>query len=163
MITETEKRLRRCCFTGHRSEKLTRSEMEICIDLEKEIRLAIADGFTTFISGMARGVDIWAAEIILRIRNDDPSIKLICASPYEGFEHGWKESWNERYSAIIRSADLVRYISPRYSRTCFQIRNEWMVEHSSRVIAVYNGSSGGTKNTIDFAKRIGVSVNIIDG
>lgn len=35
--------------------------------LEKEIRQAIADGFNVFISGMARGVDIWAAESVLRL------------------------------------------------------------------------------------------------
>ena len=36
-------------------------------DLEAAILQAVDDGFVTFISGMARGVDIWAAEIVLRI------------------------------------------------------------------------------------------------
>lgn len=39
-----------------------------------------------FITGMARGVDIWAAEIVLKLRKEHGDIKLICASPYEGFE-----------------------------------------------------------------------------
>ena len=50
------------------------------------------------------------------------------------------------------TADLVKYISPGYSPACFQIRNEWMVEHSSRVIAVYSGSRGGTRNTLKYAE-----------
>lgn len=45
----------------------------------------------------------------------------------------------------------MKYICPGYSRSCFQTRNEWMVNHSARVIAVYNGERGGTKNTIDYA------------
>ena len=56
-MTEAEKRTFRVCFTGHRPEKLTRFEWLIKRDLEKEIRQAIADGLTVFITGMARGVD----------------------------------------------------------------------------------------------------------
>ena len=40
----------------------------------------------------------------------------------------------------------------------FQKRDEWLVEQSSRVIAVYDGVYGGTKNTIDFAVKCGVEV-----
>ena len=68
-MDEQEKRLHRVCFTGHRPEKLTRFEWLIKKDLEKEIKKAIDDGLTVFISGMARGVDIWAAEIVLKLRD----------------------------------------------------------------------------------------------
>jgi hypothetical protein len=37
-MTEQEKRLHRCCFTGHRPQKLRRSEMEIKADLERAIK-----------------------------------------------------------------------------------------------------------------------------
>ena len=60
-MTETEKRKFRVCFTGHRPEKLKRSEGDVKKDLEREIRRAVADGKNVFISGMARGVDICAA------------------------------------------------------------------------------------------------------
>ena len=55
MSNEPELRMRRVCFTGHRPEKLNKSEAEIVASLEREIRAAITDGFQTFISGMARG------------------------------------------------------------------------------------------------------------
>ena len=162
MSTEAEKRIHRACFTGHRPEKLQQTEKEICKGLEQEIRKAIDSGIYVFITGMARGVDIWAAEIVLRLRNEGQNVKLICAGPYEGFERGWSHDWQQRYNAVRRSADLVRYICPGYSRACFQIRNEWMVDHSALVIAVFNGQPSGTKNTIDYAKRKGVAYrNII--
>ena len=119
---------------------------------KKEIRTAIADGFQTFISGMARGVDLWAAEIVLILRDEGAAIRLICASPYQGFESRWNREWQERYRRVMERADLVRFICPGYSRDCFQRRNEWMVDHSARVIAVYNGGSGGTRNTVEYAK-----------
>lgn len=157
MLTEDEKRLHRACFTGHRPEKLNQPEGVVVKALTNAIYEAIADGKNVFISGVARGVDIWAAEIVLRLRNEGENVKLICASPYEGFERGWSTDWQQRYNAVLRDANLVRYICPEYSKACFQIRNKWIVNHSSLVIAVFNGEPGGTKNTIDYAIRKGIA------
>ena len=162
-MTEAEKRTHRVCFTGHRPEKLTRGEWLIKKDLEKEIRQAIADGKNVFITGMARGVDIWAAEIVLKLRDAGQPIKLMCACPYDGFEQGWRKEWQKQYRAILAASDFVKYVCPSYSRSCFQIRNEWMVNHASRVIAVFNGEKSGTKNTIDYATKVAVPVVRIEG
>ena len=81
MLTEEQKRMHRVCFTGHRPEKLKQSESVIVKALETAIKEAIADGKNVFISGMARGVDIWAAEIVLRLRKEGANVKLICVSP----------------------------------------------------------------------------------
>ena len=162
-ITEKEKRLHRCCFTGHRPEKLNRPEREIKLELKEKICRALEDDFNVFISGMARGVDIWAAEIVLQFREDGVPVRLICACPYPGFEGNWSSSWQTRYTAILREADLVRFISPYYSSRCFQVRNEWMVNHSSKVIAVFNGQPSGTKNTIEYAQQQGIPVHQIKG
>ncbi len=157
--TEEEKRRHRCCFTGHRPEKLRLSEREVCAALEREIHNAITDGFHVFISGMARGTDIWAAEIVLFLRDHAGlPIRLICASPYEGFETSWKHEWKKRYNKIMKAADLIRFISPGYDKGCFQRRNIWMVNHSARVIAAYNGEPGGTRNTIQYAGKHGIDI-----
>lgn len=162
-MTESEKRMHRVCFTGHRPEKLTRHEKSITKDLEKEIRQAVADGLNVFITGMARGVDIWAAQIVLMLRDEGYDVKLMCACPYEGFERGWSQEWQKAYREILAAADFVKYVCEGYSRACFQIRNEWMVNHSARVIAVFNGEKSGTKNTIDYAMKVGVPVVRIEG
>lgn len=157
--SESEMRKHRCCFTGHRPDKLTVSEQAVICALEHEIRLAIRDGYNVYLSGMAMGTDIWAAEIIIKLRNKEGlPLKLIAASPFEGFEKRWPMEWQRRYRAVMDEADLIRFISPSYHRDCFQIRNMWMVRHSSRVIAVFNGEKGGTKNTIDYANRHGIPV-----
>lgn len=163
MQSEMEMRLHRCCFTGHRPEKLSRSEREIRAELENEIRKAIQDGYVTFITGMARGVDIWAGEIVLKIKREGYRIHLICACPYPGFEDPWSLEWQDKYQAVLQQSDLIRYISPHYSRSCFQTRNEWMINHSAMVIAVFNGQPSGTKNTIDYAAKRCVTVLRIDG
>ena len=164
-MTESEKRSRRCCFTGHRPDKLSVSENEIKEKLKKEIRHTIADGIDVFITGMALGVDILAAEIVLEMREQEKlPIKLIAACPHPNFEHKWSVEWKRRYAEIMGKADYIKIVCPHYIRGCYQIRNQWMVDHSAKVIAVWNGTSGGTKNTVMYANRKGVSVvNILNG
>lgn len=162
-MTEIEKRMHRCCFTGHRPEKLTRGETYIKRALERQIKTAIDDGLYVFITGMARGVDIWAAQTVLKLRRTDNRVRLICACPFDGFENSWSFAWQSQYREVLQEADLVRYICEGYNKSCFQKRNEWMVDHAARVVAVYNGESGGTKNTIDYARKCGVPAVIIDG
>ena len=115
MATEAEMRLHRCCFTGHRPHKLGAPERKVQKALEAEIKKAIDDGFTTFITGMAQGVDIWAGEIVLHYRKKY-DIKLICACPYEGFENAWDAFWQKRYRKVLEQADLIRYICEHYSK-----------------------------------------------
>lgn len=157
-MNETEKRKRRLCFTGHRPEKLGCDEATVRLELRKAIDAAIRSGYRTFITGMARGVDIWAGEIVLERRALYPDIFLICALPYPGFERAWKNEWKERYANVLACSDLIRVISPSFTIESFQRRNEWMVDHSSLVIAVFNGCPGGTRNTIEYAGRHGVAV-----
>lgn len=161
-MTEFEKRTHRACFTGHSPEKLTRSEAAIKKDLEIQICHAAADGLNVFITGMARGVDIWAAQIVLKLRGAGYPIKLMCACPYAGFETEWSQNWQRQYREILAAADFVKYVCVDYSRPCFQIRNKWMVNHSSRVIAEFNGEKSGTKNTIEYATRVGVPIVYIN-
>ena len=142
-----------CCFTGHRPEKLTAPENLVRRWLDEKIRTAVTEGYSTFITGMARGVDLWAGESVLQLKAGGLPIHLVCASPYPGFEARWAEKWRSLYHKVLAEADDVVYICPSYSYDCFQKRNEWMIDHSSRVIAVYNGSSGGTKNTLDYARK----------
>lgn len=162
-MSETELRKHRCCFTGHRPEKLTIPEKRLVELLEAEIKQAIDKGYTTFISGMAKGVDLVAAEIVLRLRQRDSRLKLICALPHPGFGLHWSGGWTERFQQVLAQADLERTICTNFSYGSYQVRNEWMVRHSALVIAVFNGERGGTKNTLDFAKESGVPCIIIDG
>ena len=127
------------------------------------IECSIKDGFTTFICGMARGVDIVAAEIILKMKKGNSNLRLICALPHPDFEKRWSKDWQQRYNAILSQADYIKTVCDAFSYGAYQRRNEWMVNHSDRVIAVYSGEAGGTRNTIDYAKKQGVSLVMIDG
>lgn len=158
MPTEEEKRKHRCCFTGHRPEKLKASAEEVKEWLERKIDEALRDGFTTFICGMAMGVDLWAGEIVLEKAEKNPEIHLIAVTPWSGFPARWSEEWKEQYNSVWKKAHYQKTIGKGYRATIFQERNEWMVDHSELVIAYYNGEKGGTRNTIEYAQGKGIKV-----
>ena len=157
-MNQEELRLHRCCFTGHRPDKMELGEKEIKPLLEKAIDNAIINGYITFITGMAKGTDIWAAEIVLQKKKTNKDLHLICALPHPGLESRRSTIEELRFNIIIKKADIVKEVNSHYFTGCYQVRNEWMVDRSNLVIAVFNGQKSGTKNTVDYAKRKGVNV-----
>lgn len=153
----------RCCFTGHRPEKLFYPQEEIQKALKLEIQAAIAAGSTVFISGVSRGVDLWAGEQIIKEKEKNPDLKLICAVPFLGFETAWESSWIALYNQVVAKADFMKIFFPSYNPTAFQMRNHWMVDRCKRIIAVYNGSCGGTANTLAYARRRKRTICLLPG
>lgn len=158
MKNEKELRKHRCCFTGHRPEKLDMEETEAKALMRENIEKAITHGYRTFISGMARGFDMWAAEVVIEMKKKHPQLRLIAAVPFKDFHLRWENDGRQRFSEILNNSDLVQYVSEHYSFDCYQKRNEWMVNHSSLVIALCNGQKSGTLNTIKYAEKANIPV-----
>ncbi len=160
-----------CCFTGHRPQKLPWGFDENdprCSELKRRIRAAIrlaaAHGMTMFLSGMAMGTDMWCAEAVLEIKQEMPGreIKLAAVIPHAGQEQRYPDNLKERYGMILSSADECIALQDHYTEGCMQRRNRYLVEHSSMLIAVYSGGSGGTKYTFDYANRLKHKIIWID-
>lgn len=158
MASEEEKRLHRCCFSGQRPEKLEESPEEVKAWLSEQIDAAIAAGYRTFICGCGMGVDIWAGQIVLGKKAQHPSLHLIAAVPWPGFSNKWSMEWQVQYSDLLKNADLVVPVSRQYHKEVFQQRNEWMLDHSNRIIAYFNGAPGGTEETVRYASGKGIEV-----
>lgn len=159
-----------CAFTGHRPKSFPWGYNETapdCVMLKKvlaeQITTLVDNGVTGFISGMALGVDLWAAQIVLDLRKKNPAVKLCCALPCEGQEKKWPAKTQEQYHSILGQADKVICLSKAYSSTCMLDRNRWMVDHASCLLAVYNGAyRSGTGMTVRYAKDRQRKIIVID-
>lgn len=159
-----------CAFTGHRPRSFPWKGDETapgCALLKKtlaeQIKLLADRGVTDWLSGMAQGVDLWAAEIVLDLKEKNPALRLHCILPHEGQERKWPASERERYHSILRQADEVIYVNREYHNGCMLERNRYLVEHSSVLLAVYNGTyRSGTGMTVRYAKRLGREVIVIE-
>ena len=159
-----------CAFTGHRFKSFPWKDNETapgCVllkeTLAEQIQLLADEGVTDFLSGMAQGVDLWAAEIVLDLKKKNPALRLRCILPCEGQEDVWPMSEQKRYRSILRQADEVIYVNREYTSDCMLARNRCLAEHSSVLLAVYNGSRrSGTGMTVRHAKQLGWEVIVID-
>lgn len=157
------------CFTGHRPFGLPwgyDEPKESCLRFKKDLfvilRNEIKNGIETFLTGMAEGFDMIAAETIIELKKDFPNVKLIAVVPCKDQEKHWKPSQQERYWKIIGQCDEKTILAKHPSRRCFNERNLYMVKHSSVCIACWNGKPSGTGNTVKFAKENGLKVRVIN-
>ncbi len=158
-----------CCFTGHRPDKLPWGLDENSAECRKlRIEIAIqlealhSAGIAHFISGMALGCDLLFAEAVLAMREEYDDVTLEAAVPCDSQANSWPEEQKERYNAILSSCDTVTFVQHQYTPGCMLRRNRYMVDSSSVLLACFNGSSGGTMNTLLYARRQGVKTIIID-
>ena len=156
-------------FTGHRSQKLPwrfNEEDERCqamkATLFTEIEKAIHKGYRTFLSGMALGFDMICAETVLTLKEKYPDIKIIGALPCKTQDVKWRAKDRERNKSLLSRIDGVRCIYDEYiGAECMLERNRYMVNNSSLMIALFDGLPGGTKSTIEYAKKQGLEIIVI--
>lgn len=161
---------RACCFTGHRPDKLpwgTREDDPRCLALKARLAAALeaeyAAGVRHFICGMARGADLYFAEGVLALRDRLPGVTLECARPCESQATRWPAEEQARYQAILARCDFETLVQHHYDPWCMMRRNRYMVDHSARLLAVYDGvPKGGTAQTLAYALRRGCAVTILD-
>ena len=159
-----------CAFTGHRPHKFPWKDNEAdprCIALKETLAEQIATlagaGVTEYFTGGADGVDCWAAEIVLTMREKNPALKLHCLLPHEGQADRWSDSAQERYHSILERADSVDYVSRQYYDGCMIDRNHRLVESAGLLLAVFNGvRRSGTGATVNYARKMGKEIIVID-
>ena len=152
-----------CAFTGHRESKLPWHGDEAdprCQRLKRCIfdaaeALYINEGVTHFICGMASGADLYFCEAIIALREEHPEITLEAAIPCEEQAGRWPEALRKRYDRLVTECDYMTVVSEHYTPDCMLRRNRYMVDECQYLIAVYNGSPGGTRATLLYAMRQG--------
>lgn len=110
------------------------------------------------ITGFAIGADQLAAEICLEMK-----ITYHAYCPFLGQEKLWPEFVRKRYNELLEKAAKVEIISNGgYAGWKMQVRNCRIVDDSEKMLAIFNGSVGGTKNCVDYAKSKNKEIIIIN-
>lgn len=113
----------------------------------------IDGGVDTFLSGMARGFDLIAAEVVLKLKETNPHIKLIACVPCRGQEKYFREEDKIQYFSVLERCDEVKVLSEKYYKGCMLTRNRYMVDNSCKLIAYDRNSDGGTEYTVAYADK----------
>lgn len=163
-----------CAITGHRPTRFPWKYKENntgCKRLKKRIHdqviVLYEQGVRQFWVGGALGVDMWAGEIILRLKEQPEygDIQLRMALPFEGYEKDWDERSKKRLTFLIQHSEQVVTVGQEGEppAVCYRKRNEYMVDHADCLLAVYDDTTprSGAGMTVSYAKRKGLSVIVI--
>lgn len=160
---------RTCCFTGHRPEKLPWGLDEgdprciaIKFSLSREIEGLYHRGFRHFISGMAMGCDLYFAEAALELREKFPDLTVEGAVPCPTQADRWPEEQRCRWQDILARCDLESMVQQHYDRFCMLRRDRYMVDRSAAILAVFDGTSGGTQYTLNYAMDKKLEILLLD-
>ena len=160
---------RTCCFTGHRPEKLPWGDDETdprCAALKDGLRREIQGlyrrNFRHFISGMAMGCDLYFAEAALELRDSLPGLTVEGAVPCPTQADRWPEGQRRRWRELLDRCDLETVVQQHYDRYCMHRRDRYLVDRAAAVLAVFDGTPGGTQYTLNYAMDRGLEILLLD-
>ena len=145
-------------FTGHRWYDSSRKQ-SMKSSIEANVREVYKNGITNFMSGMAIGFDLLAAGVVLSLKREYPDITLTAVVPFKEQASRFNDDDKCIYNKYLSQSDKIVIISDVYYARCYLDRDRYMVEHSSMLIACYDGrKKGGTFWTVNYARRTGRKV-----
>lgn len=121
--------------------------------LKYEFHKMLDRGIIHFISGMERGAELLAAELILELKRKNERISLEGVLPYEEQAARWSKGDRERYFAVMANADAETLIQHRYTSDCYRKRDQYMIDKSDYVIFVSFGESGAQSPALQYSRE----------
>jgi uncharacterized phage-like protein YoqJ len=145
--------------TGHRPDKLGGYSKEVQTKLVRFLTIVLTQTKVFYPiyevnSGMALGYDqalCYACRAV--------GIKYNAHIPFEGFESKWTSESKREYYSLLDNANKVKVVCSAYSLSAYQKRNESLVNDGDLILALWDGSYGGTRNCIMYANKVGKKVS----
>jgi uncharacterized phage-like protein YoqJ len=145
--------------TGHRPDKL------LSKDCYSQENLKILIGFAKMqirelnpekvISGMALGWDQAVALAAFGL-----NIPVIAAVPCYNQDSKWGSTYQNLYKQLLEKSSEVIYVHEgEYTKTCMHERNIYMVDNSDEVLALFDGTIGGTMHCYNYAAKQGKPIH----
>lgn len=171
--------MKKLSVTGHRPKDLFGYDLcqneyiKLRSEIDKLVEFAYSRNYRIFISGGAQGVDLFFAESVLKLKKEHDDVQLVMALPFIGQEKMWPQPLQDHYHSILRVADRAflvdeeRYMNlendftnelqeQSFATSKLYARNEWMVDNSDTVLAVWTGKqNGGTYHCVSYAQKWG--------
>lgn len=162
-----------CAITGHRPTRFKFGYMEEkigCKRLKKRLRdqfvILYQQGVRQFWVGGAMGVDMWAGEILLRLKEQPEfgEIELNIALPSDGHDNRWDERSKERMAFLKRHGTRIVVVGNGLTAQDYRKRNYYMIDHADCLLAVYDNDRtirSGTGMTVNYAKKKELPITLI--
>lgn len=155
-----------CAVTGHRPTRFRfkyNEDYSLCKKLKRSMleqfkKLYDEQGVRRYYVGGALGVDMWAGELILRLKEQPGygDIELVVVLPFEGHDAKWDERSKQRMDFLLRMCSECVVIGTEDCRESYIMRNCYMVDHADYMVAVYDNERNlrsGTMQAVRYAEK----------
>lgn len=140
--------------TAHRPDKLALAARKLALTgtlqtLEEKVEWLVSSLLRPkrVLTGMAVGGDQLVARVCVK-----HSIPFTAYVPCDGQHRLWPIEAQREYLQLLELAESVIVVRPGpYSVEKMQIRNEKLVDDCTSLLALYDGTQGGTFNTVKYA------------
>lgn len=165
--------LKSCAITSHRPARFKWGYKENyagCKRLKKRLRDQFMglyeQGVHCFYVGGALGVDMWAGEILFRLKEQPEygDLELHIVLPGKGHDTNWDDRSKARMAFLRKhstsTVTVGNGLTPQDYRAC----NQYMVDHADVLVAVYDNDRSirsGTGMTVNYAKKRKVPIIMI--
>lgn len=115
-------------------------------------------------SGMALGADtVWGFAAKTAMENHPGIVKFYAEIPVMSQPNKWfKQVDKDRWQTLYNMAEQKSVYAEVYSPIVMQERNTGMIDHADVLIAIWDGSRGGTGNAVNYARKHNVPTTYFD-
>lgn len=148
------KKLKACCGFGHREIFGTITEKVVTA-----VKKAAEQGCELYYTGAMGEFDEIYSSAVRFLKKTYPEIKLVCVKPY--LTKGINESGDYLYS-LYDDIIIPTELADIHYKTVITKRNQWIIDKCDVVIGYTIRDYGGAYKAIDYAKKKGKEIIIIE-
>lgn len=118
--------------------------------LENRFRALLDEGLEWVIVSGQLGVETWAAEVVLDMKEEFPQLKYAVLTPFLEQEKRWNETKQENYRMIIDQADFHRSLTSKPYEAPWQFieKNKFFLRNSDGILILYDEETDGSPKFI---------------
>lgn len=162
-----------CAVTGHKPQRFKfkyNEQAPLCLKIKaaltEQIKALYKKGVRVFYVGCAVGVDTWAAETIIGLKQqaDFSDMKLFCAIPFPEQADTFTAGQKKRYQNILDCCDHKEVISRHHSPVAYKRLNYYMIDNTQYLLAVYDqcrSERSGLGQAVNYAIKKNLRITFI--
>ncbi len=137
--------------------------------LENQLRQFLEEDLEWIILSGQQGVETWAAELTLELKEEYPRLKYAIITPFLEQEKNWNEQKQEKYERLVSMADYHTSLTKKPYEAPWQFieKNKFLIRNTDAMLLVYDEENEGSpqyikKLAIQYGEKNEYPLYIID-
>ncbi len=151
-----EKIMKRLMITGYKPHELGLFDDKnpgigyIKKALQQKLLSLLDEGLEWVLISGQQGVETWAAEVVLALKEEYPNLKYAVMTPFLEQEKNWYEGNRERYHSLIAKADYHVSLTKKPYEAPWQFieKDKFFLRNSDGILIVYDEENDGSPKFI---------------